>query len=224
MIKDEPFESISELRANFVTALNGASTDLKSSVIKSLAKIKDLRFLDINDNEQLQAFADIGDTDDDPIFISRYAMYLLDKKKLSEKTEEQQDELNKFFESSLKFGECFANNLQEMAYILSSDIGDRNLQDILVTQLLCRDDEKVESYIFYNALYMMRYRNSNFDGLMKTMWNLDSTFDLNSDSDAANKITNYIRNVFEPEISNGVKINKIFNRLMYVIAIVKQQQ
>ena len=222
MIKDGVTpESIADFRANLKKIFQSKRSRFKHFANEYVISIQDVRFLDDANEDQLKVFANIVETKNKPIFIKRHAAYLLAKKKLMKKTDGL-DESNKFFESLLKLGKCFTNSLKEMANIFSDDIESENLQVVLLKQILDRAYEKGEGYIFYNALSMMRSCNPDFSELMNTMWKFDRPFNLNSGSDTASKIIECINKVFQPEISKGATIDKIFNRLMYVIAIAKE--
>ena len=220
MIKDEPLEFISELRANFVTALNGASTELKPSVIELLAQIKDTRFLDINDDVQLQAFAGIGDTDNNPIFIKRYAKYVSAKKKAegiertSDNEEEYQSAQTDLMESIIKLGKYG---------IISSKL---SYKDIVANLQKLLDESSLNElkHVLRNLML-----NSNNPVAIKKAFKLMGAFDetfkalairVNESDELDDTTTNQIKSVF----GNNVDINAIIERLKTVIAIAKKQQ
>lgn len=221
IIKSKQNKFISELRANFVTALNGASTELKPSVIELLAQIKDPSFLDINDNEQLEFFAKIDDTDDNPIFIKRYAKYVSAKKKAKgiERTgdneEEYQSAQTDLMSSIIKLGKCGTSSESYYKDIVA------NLQALL-------DESSLEGlkHVLRNLML-----NSNNPVAIKRAFKLMGTFNetfktlaygVEKSGKLDNTTTNQIKSVFG--VDEEADVNAIFNRLIDVIAIVKKQQ
>lgn len=224
MIKDGvTTDSIADFRANFVTALNGASEALRQKVIELLAQIKDTRFLDINDDVQLQAFAGIGDTDNKPIFISRYARYILAKKIVEnfEATEinehnmkEYQSAQTDLMSSIIKLGKCGTSSESYYKDIVA------NLQALL-------DESSLEGlkHVLRNLML-----NSNNPVAIKRAFKLMGTFNetfktlaygVEKSGKLDNTTTNQIKSVFG--VDEEADVNAIFNRLIDVIAIVKQQ-
>lgn len=220
MIKDDQLKSISELRDNFVTVLKSVSAELKPSVIESLAQIKDPRFLDINDDVQLQAFAGIGDTDDKPIFISRYAMYVSAKKKAegiertSANEEEYQSAQTDLMSSIIKLGKCGTSSESYYKDIVA------NLQALL-------DESSLEGlkHVLRNLML-----NSNNPVAIKRAFKLMGTFNetfqtlaygVEKSGKLDDTTTNQIKSVFG--VDDEADVNAIFNRLIDVIAIVKKQ-
>ena len=220
MIKDDQLKSISELRDNFVTVLKSVSAELKPSVIESLAQIKDPRFLDINDDVQLQAFAGIGDTDDKPIFISRYAMYVSAKKKAegiertSANEEKYQSAQTDLMESIIKLGKYG---------IISSKL---SYKDIVANLQKLLDESSLNElkHVLRNLML-----NSNNPVAIKKAFKLMGAFDetfkalairVNESDELDDTTTNQIKSVF----GNDVDVNAIFERLKAVIDIAQQIQ
>ena len=225
MIKNEQLGFISELRTNFVSTLNGAAnTDLEPDVIELLAQIKDPRFLDINDDVQLQAFVGIGDTvDNKPIFISRYARYILAKKIVEnfEATEinehnmkEYQSAQTDLMSSIIKLGKCGTSIESYYKDIVA------NLQALL-------DESSLEGlkHVLRNLML-----NSNNPVAIKRAFKLMGTFNetfqtlaygVEKSGKLDDTTTNQIKSVFG--VDDEADVNAIFNRLIDVIAIVKKQ-
>ena len=217
MIKDDQLKSISELRDNFVTVLKSVSAELKPSVIESLAQIKDPRFLDINDDVQLQAFAGIGDTDDKPIFISRYAMYVSAKKKAegiertSANEEKYQSAQTDLMESIIKLGKY---GIPSKSYEKIAD----NLKALL-------DESSLEGLKHVLRNLMLNSNNPvAINKAFKLMGAFDETFKALAHRVNSNKLDNETTNQIKSVFGNNVDVNAIIVRLKTVIDIVKEQQ
>ena len=218
IIKSKQNKFISELRANFVTALNGASTELKPSVIELLAQIKDPSFLDINDNEQLEFFAKIDDTDDKPIFISRYAKYVSAKKKAegiertSDNEEEYQSAQTDLMESIIKLGKYG---------IISSKL---SYKDIVANLQKLLDESSLNELKHVLRNLMLNSNNPvAIKQAFKLMGAFDGTFKALANRVNSNKLDDTTTNQIKSVFGNNVDVNTIIERLKTVIDIVKQQ-
>ncbi len=221
MIKDGvTTDSIADFRANFVTALNGASEALRQKVIELLAQIKDPRFLNDANEDQLQAFANIDDTDDKPIFIKRYAKYVSAKKKAegiertSDNEEEYQSAQTDLMESIIKLGKYG---------IISSKL---SYKDIVANLQKLLDESSLNElkHVLRNLML-----NSNNPVAIKKAFKLMGAFDetfkalairVNESDELDDTTTNQIKSVF----GNDVDVNAIFERLKAVIDIAQQIQ
>lgn len=225
IIKSKQNKFISELRANFVTALNGASTELKPSVIELLAQIKDPSFLDINDNEQLEFFAKIDDTDDNPIFIKRYALYLLAKNNANDpdnnnpvKPNDYQYAQNVLFDSIYYLGQYYGDQNEAIFANLQTLIDDNDLRKVLENQLLSRNaNDDDDRNAIYNAFVLM-CKYSDFHSLATSMLQYVNQAD---NKPSEEKIEEQIKSVFG--VDDETDVNAIFECLIFVIDIVKQQ-
>lgn len=219
MIVDNQLKSISELRDNLIKVLNCGDEELKKQAIELLAQIKDSRFLDDADNAQLQDFAKIGDTDDKPTFIKRYAKYVSAKKKAegiertSDNEEEYQSAQTDLMESIIKLGKYG---------IISSKL---SYKDIVANLQKLLDESSLNElkHVLRNLML-----NSNTPVAIKKAFKLMGAFDetfkalairVNESDELDDTTTNQIKSVF----GNNVDVKAIFNRLIDVIAIVKQQ-
>lgn len=227
MIKDDQLEFIKEFRDNFVTALNGtANTGLRQKVIELLTQIKDPRFLDINNDAQLQAFAGIGDTDNKPIFISRYAMYLLAKNNAKDsnnnnpdKPDDYQYAQNVLFDSIYSLGLYYGYSYEDIFAGLQTLIGDNDLRKVLENQLLSRNaDDDNDRNAIYNAFVLM-CEYANFCSLADLMLKYVNPTENNKPS--KEEIEEQIKSVFGVDVEADVKA--IFECLIFVIDIVKKQ-
>ncbi|MCI5823765.1 MAG: hypothetical protein MRZ90_02385 [Candidatus Gastranaerophilales bacterium] len=219
IIKSKQNKFISELRANFVTALKGAAnTNLKSSVIELLAQIKDPSFLDINDNEQLEFFAKIDDTDNNPIFIKRYARYILAKKAVDQNTKDQNLQ-NALFDSIVGIMMCYIDLDQNELVQKIKDI--LNLEEdkfktLFLNQILKREiKEDVEANENTVALANNLILCWNFKNSLSVAY--QNMIELVRDNNSlTNELQGYIMVIFGSELNEDACVN-IFNRLIEVV-------
>ncbi len=227
MIKDDQLEFIREFRDNFVTALNGAANaDLEPDVIELLAQIKDPRFLDNADDVQLQAFVSIGNTDNaKPIFISRYAMYLLAKNNANDPSNNNSDKpdvyqyaQNVLFDSIYYLGQYYGDQNEDIFANLQTLIDDNDLRKVLENQLLSRNaNDDDDRNAIYNAFVLM-CKYSNFHSLATSMLQYVNQAD---NKPSEEEIKKQIKSVFG--VDDEADVNAIFKCLIFVIDIVKQQ-
>ena len=218
MIKDDQLEFIREFRDNFVTALKGVSEELKQSVIESLAQIKDPRFLDIKDDKQLEFFAKIDDTDDKPIFISRYARYILAKRAADKNTKDQNLQ-NALFDSIVNIRMCFTNLepnklVQKIKDILNLE--EDEFETLFLNQILNREikenvkDNENTVALANNMILCWNFKDSlsvaykKMIGLVRDNASLTST------------LQDCIMDIFGSELNRDACVN-IFNRLRKVV-------
>lgn len=225
MIKgDVTTDSIVKFRSELVTALNGAANaGLRQKVIELLAQIKDPRFLDINNDAQLQAFVGIGDTaNDKPIFISRYARYILAKKivenfeasKINENNmEEYQSAQTDLMFSIIKLGKCGTSS-SESYY-----------KDIVANLQALLDESSLEGLKHVLRNLMLNSNNPvAINKAFKLMGAFDETFKALAHRVNSNKLDNETTNQIKSVFGNNVDVNAIIVRLKTVIDIVKEQQ
>lgn len=217
MIKNEQLGFISELRANFVSTL-GANTDLRQKVIELLTQIKDPRFLDINNDAQLQAFAGIGDTDNKPIFISRYARYILAKKAVDQNTNDQNLQ-NALFDSIVGIMMCYIDLDQNDLVQTIKDIlnlKEEDFKTLFLNQILNREiKEDVEANENTVALANNMILCWNFEGSLSVAY--QKMIELVRDNDSLTKaLQDCIMDIFGSKLDENACIY-IFNRLRQVV-------